>query len=811
MSAFVDPKNVTRLTQIFELEGCHRLDLEHHVPAIIDDKVLQSNLRLSNITSLDLMQRIPPKLKLPADFNLDCLHGKYRIAAAKSFLYLPDDKWWTVDLYSDRLSQTLRRDIREDYANSRNFCDGDIFRQIRYCQLNHDDAGEGRWWARLSDSKRKDVKSLQRSKELKPLALALDELLPLLNVKCPEELRHYVHHIRDYWLRVLDKNHELKPLVDFGTIRLLQIRNPWASAVDNDVVKDLMRDHILFPLITDLNLRSRILKNILATDCIIPSLYTFIEDTKWLEPCAKAIRNLLPTNCRKSTYKSMFGSYQGANIPDGVVLIQENEATGTQQPGSELDAIECGYRQLWLFAWRYFPELSAMLPRKNAGKVKPRPKASNERCWHRFAGLARSLGFESDNIDRLLRQDPDAAMALEFIRQARPDYLYQMPNETRTAAALEICHILSSMEWQMNSTSGESRSRQCSEISPQLRCGRPYEQSHKESKSRFFYPDIYATKKKTLTHFSINRDIFHAFFESVPPVTLEQAGTVSDMDEDTDNAQPVTTTEPVQPVTTTEPAQPVTTTEPAQPVTATEPAQPDVSPISERPEVPEDQQLLQESSGPLLPGEADTNIETTGGGDLVSWRDETTTQPTVDTSRMAEIVLQTQSMNDAEVTALFETDLQALDLFEHWERRCKIGDIFAILVYQGEFAHYCKEPALETELGRGILPASLKQLAGAYYFATYIPEKKTLRCIGHDNILRYAMDSRHDGVIYIFRRPTDDATRKEVPKAYRTQIRDETCQSITGETTKARLFKVAERFKKKRGQPSELESETYKL
>ena len=103
-TAFVDPKNVARLTQIFEIEGCHRLDLEHHVPAMISDRVLQSNLRLSNITGADLMRnRIPPKLKLPKDVKINCLHGKHRIAAANSFLYLPDDKWWTVDLYSDRM------------------------------------------------------------------------------------------------------------------------------------------------------------------------------------------------------------------------------------------------------------------------------------------------------------------------------------------------------------------------------------------------------------------------------------------------------------------------------------------------------------------------------------------------------------------------------------------------------------------------------------------------------------------------------------------------------------------------------------
>jgi len=105
---------------------------------------------------------------------------------------------------------------------------------------------------------------------------------------------------------MLDDIHELKSLVDFRTVQLLQTRNPWASTTDNAIVSDLMHTHVLFPMIIEPEVRSRILSNIQTTDCIIPSLYTFFEDTKWLEPCAKTLRNLLPTNCRLSTHESMF-------------------------------------------------------------------------------------------------------------------------------------------------------------------------------------------------------------------------------------------------------------------------------------------------------------------------------------------------------------------------------------------------------------------------------------------------------------------------------------------------------------------------
>ena len=224
----LDPRNIERLTRIFKLEGCLRLDLEHHVPAVISDESLANSLRQSGVRVGDLRKRgSPPMLALPENFNLVCLHGKHRIAAAKKIL-LPGNKWWTVDLYSDgsstsckylivtktdsviALDNLVARDIEEEYANSRNFCDGDIFQQIRHSQLAQDWQAEARWLARLSEGKRKDLKQLQRRIELRPLATALDRLLPfvgfwpslqigtfhrVLNLKCPEVSGHATQRI----------------------------------------------------------------------------------------------------------------------------------------------------------------------------------------------------------------------------------------------------------------------------------------------------------------------------------------------------------------------------------------------------------------------------------------------------------------------------------------------------------------------------------------------------------------------------------------------------------------------------------------
>jgi len=307
------------------------------------------------------------------------------------------------------------------------------------------------------------------------------------------------------------------------------------------------------------------------------------------------------------------------------------------------------------------------VPRKDVGKPKPRAKASNEHCWQRFAELAKSLGFESDNIERLWSQNTDTRMAIDFLRHVRPDDLYQMPNETRTASALEICHILRSKEGHMNSIHEDLQNTQYSETPTQHRYGRPYDKSYKESKCRFSLSDGYATKTKTLTHITVNRDIFHAFFGSELHVTLDQTDTAHNMDVDNKNAQPVAVIEA---------------------------SQPNVSPMSEQPEEPEEpegQQPIQESPESLLPREADTNVESTNGGELkiVLWSDKTPTQPITGTRVVAVIeqqrdergndgTLQVQTVKDTageiacqaemarEVEAIRKADLEASDSHGSW-------------------------------------------------------------------------------------------------------------------------------------------------
>ncbi|KAL9130731.1 MAG: hypothetical protein Q9217_001168 [Psora testacea] len=419
-SGYFDPKNVARLTKIFSLEGCLRLDLDHHVPALVSDAQLQQALVRSSVEAAALANhQAPPLLILPESTILRCLHGKHRIAAVRSILE-PGDKWWTVDLYSDGLEETVQKDIREDYANSRNFCDGDIYRYLSQCNAKGDKRGRKKWLARLSECKRKDLLHFLEKDHLEPLVATFNRLLPF-------ELCRYLDHIRVTWEGMLGPCGPIdcRPLVDIQTVECLQMRAPRLSLQDRVFITKMMDEETIFIGIKNATTRAEILRRILNIDYLIPSLYTFFEDTKWLEPYAKILRTVFGVTGRRSIDQAMRANYEGSEHST-VYLTLNRDLPLTKRQGSIVYAINFGIKQLWMFAWRCFPELSGVLPRKDARERKPFRKAVNQEYWRRFSQAAADLGFTSASLKKMQCQDPDTRMVRQFIGEARPDEFYDI-------------------------------------------------------------------------------------------------------------------------------------------------------------------------------------------------------------------------------------------------------------------------------------------------------------------------------------------------------------------------------------------------
>lgn len=65
------------------------------------------------------------------------------------------------------MSPDLVANLREEYANSANFSDGEIFRHIRMYHKGEQEREEKKWWARLTKDKAKDLKRILAVKELR--------------------------------------------------------------------------------------------------------------------------------------------------------------------------------------------------------------------------------------------------------------------------------------------------------------------------------------------------------------------------------------------------------------------------------------------------------------------------------------------------------------------------------------------------------------------------------------------------------------------------------------------------------------------
>ena len=107
LSQHLDQKNVERLCEIFDKEGCRRLNPHNHVSAVVSRQHLHNALQAARVSANEMMTNQPnlyPHLQFSTG-QVECLHGQHRLKAGEEHLS-PIDQWWAVDLYLDGKSNT---------------------------------------------------------------------------------------------------------------------------------------------------------------------------------------------------------------------------------------------------------------------------------------------------------------------------------------------------------------------------------------------------------------------------------------------------------------------------------------------------------------------------------------------------------------------------------------------------------------------------------------------------------------------------------------------------------------------------------
>ncbi|KAF9882555.1 hypothetical protein FE257_007186, partial [Aspergillus nanangensis] len=361
--------------------------------------------------------------------------------------------------------------------------DGEIFHLVQA-------AGQRGQLHQLSPNKRRAVERLcthpQSKRMLNMLrrvlnyrglrtGLRLGNIYRLLRMKCPHEHTHYLKHILRVWSYIIGPDSAAG--LDSRSVQLLEGRSPVLSPDDREFICRQFKIGGIFPSISNPAKRRAIAHRLLRVPTMIPSMHTFMEDTKYLLPCALAMRRLTSDGPQDTIRTFLWHHFRPGH-----------------RHTADHSAFRQGYRALWLFTMQNFPDLVGALPlldgRGRERRLRPSVEGSKQ-CWRMFASLARSLGFVSPQIQSLVGNEtfsPDAFRSNLHPSLGRDPKLTQYSVEG----------------WKLRA-----------------RCGMPSESSFLESRPSLTLDHVdgplLPTAGGTLTPFAVSRNIFQAFLGHLPP------------------------------------------------------------------------------------------------------------------------------------------------------------------------------------------------------------------------------------------------------------------------------------------------------
>lgn len=121
----------------------------------------------------------------------------------------------------------------------------------------------------------------------------------------------YLKHIKRIWDIMIRCGDTILPysVIDYITAEKLEGLCPRYSASDRDHVFNLMQDRVIFPSVVDESLRQALLANITHISSLIPSLWTFFETLKFLEPLCDILRRLIGSEMKGTIRRSLLGCF----------------------------------------------------------------------------------------------------------------------------------------------------------------------------------------------------------------------------------------------------------------------------------------------------------------------------------------------------------------------------------------------------------------------------------------------------------------------------------------------------------------------
>ena len=258
-----------------------------------------------------------------------------------------------------------------------------------------------------------------------------------------------------------------------------------------------MDDHSCFSRVCDNGDRMVIHRNLL--ECrMIPSLYTFMENLKYLEPCVKILRSLLLPKDKRSVRKALFASY----VRPTELQVEYGVHDSRPHPLSSVARDrEIEYPELWLYALR-----NSVLPKQDASE-NSQLRGPDLLTLQRLGSLAVSRGFRTEAAEGLAAQDEEESLAAQLVNRAELD------SAAAQNAIQKITQVLRNAQ-RRRSEPSRTTFRGEGWLPRERRCGRPFQEAHNLDRPGLFVPMMYAKLEHPSENISTlycKREMFRGF------------------------------------------------------------------------------------------------------------------------------------------------------------------------------------------------------------------------------------------------------------------------------------------------------------
>ena len=354
---------------------------------------------------------------------------------------------------------------------------------------------------------------------------------------------HYLEHIKKVWYRLLNGDKTALQKVDQVTVKALELRAPRYSRQDALHLQGKLLSGQIFGAFSR-EKREEIWSELCTIDGLIPSLFTFFEDVKYLSACSDCVKRLVKLSRRDTILTALRRNFSGHGHADGRIDIEVANSSFVAHTGTITDTLDLGYRQLWLFAMRNYRGMPAE-PRKRTKDLlaKAGVQKADEVTLSEITALARRLGFDSREIQVREQLSSDKEIIRAALLKARKPDRFEYEESTLEALITQTVDSLMHAAPRLYEPSSPSLASENPDASGR-RCGFPDEDAQKQDSRYLFLPYLHKTGEEQgedVTSYFVRRSVYMAFFGETAELKLDWSSPIPQKAVFTENLEATST------------------------------------------------------------------------------------------------------------------------------------------------------------------------------------------------------------------------------------------------------------------------------